>query len=75
MPLGHVVSPGLVAYRTPAFERQLSVWPTAVAADDAGLAPAVASYAAAPPPAVITIAARTATGRDRARPARCRPAP
>jgi hypothetical protein len=43
MPLGHVVRPGLVAYRTPAFEMQLSVWPTAVVADDAGLAPAVAS--------------------------------
>jgi hypothetical protein len=75
MPLGHAVRPGLVGYRTPAFETQLSVWPVTVLAVDAGLAPAVTSYAAAPPPAVIAIAARRAMGRDRAGPARCRPAP
>jgi hypothetical protein len=42
MPLGHFVRPGLVAYRTPAFETQLSVRPARVLGA-AGLVPADAS--------------------------------
>lgn len=43
MPLGHAVRPGLVGYRTPAFETQPSVRPATVLADDAWLVPADAS--------------------------------
>ena len=42
MPLGHFVKPGLVAYRTPAFETQLSGRP-ATLLGAAGLVPADAS--------------------------------
>jgi hypothetical protein len=43
MALGHFVRPGLAAYRTPAFETQLSVRPATLPAADAGLVPADAS--------------------------------